>query len=212
MATEKQIAANQLNALNSTGPRTAAGKDVSSQNAVKHGLSARKTILLEDENEDEFLDLRQSLRTHFATQDPLQRIFVDTLAAHLWRLQRIPKFEAMLLQCTPQSSADNQGSLPPHDPALQQLLALQEFVLPKDVLGKISRHEAHLLREIQRLLKNLQRKPEQAIAQPPAPPQAQPQTQTQASLIVQPATHANLLDETHQRILNSMNESRHWPG
>lgn len=90
MATEKQIAANQLNALNSTGPRTAAGKDVSSQNAVKHGLSARKTILLEDENEDEFLDLRQSLRTHFAAQDPLQRIFVDTLAAHLWRLQRIP--------------------------------------------------------------------------------------------------------------------------
>ena len=39
MATEKQIMANRLNAKRSTGPRTAAGKSISSRNAFRHGLS-----------------------------------------------------------------------------------------------------------------------------------------------------------------------------
>ena len=39
MATERQIAANQRNAKRSTGPRTMAGKKMSSRNSYKHGLS-----------------------------------------------------------------------------------------------------------------------------------------------------------------------------
>ena len=39
MASEKQIAANRANAKRSTGPRTLAGKIVSSRNAFRHGLS-----------------------------------------------------------------------------------------------------------------------------------------------------------------------------
>lgn len=40
MATPAQIAANRRNAAKSTGPRTARGKDASSKNATKHGLTA----------------------------------------------------------------------------------------------------------------------------------------------------------------------------
>src|ERR1700722_3566152 len=40
MATERQIAANRANAKRSTGPKTAAGKQRSSRNAFRHGLSA----------------------------------------------------------------------------------------------------------------------------------------------------------------------------
>ena len=39
MASEKQIAANRVNAERSTGPRTAKGKRASSRNAYRHGLS-----------------------------------------------------------------------------------------------------------------------------------------------------------------------------
>jgi hypothetical protein len=39
MTTEKQIAANRLNARRSTGPKTAAGKRRASQNALRHGLT-----------------------------------------------------------------------------------------------------------------------------------------------------------------------------
>ena len=40
MASEKQIAANRANAKKSTGPKTAAGKRKSCQNAYRHGLSS----------------------------------------------------------------------------------------------------------------------------------------------------------------------------
>jgi hypothetical protein len=39
MATERQIAANRVNAKKSTGPKTAAGRLKSSRNALRHGLS-----------------------------------------------------------------------------------------------------------------------------------------------------------------------------
>ena len=39
MATTKQMLANKNNARKSTGPKSAAGKLKSSQNAIKHGLS-----------------------------------------------------------------------------------------------------------------------------------------------------------------------------
>lgn len=203
MATEKQIAANQLNALKSTGPRTEEGKDASRQNALTHGLTARKTIVLADESEADFLALREALRAHFSTEGPLEQIFVDTLAAHLWRLQRIPKLEAMLLQAAP-LEAPKDAIL---EPAIQQLLALQEFVLPKDALGKISRHEAHLLREIHRLVKLLQ--PRQMLAVVAVPPPHPPHTPV--GLPQQPVRSA-LRDETHDRILQSLSQPRYLPG
>ena len=50
MATEKQIEANQANALKSTGPRTAEGKAKSRRNALKHGLTSDNDVLpIEDE-------------------------------------------------------------------------------------------------------------------------------------------------------------------
>jgi hypothetical protein len=44
MATAKQIAANRRNAQRSTGPRTATGKNISSRNALRHGLSLPQEI------------------------------------------------------------------------------------------------------------------------------------------------------------------------
>ena len=45
MATAAQIAANRLNARKSTGPRTAAGKAVSSRNAEKHAKFTRALLV-----------------------------------------------------------------------------------------------------------------------------------------------------------------------
>jgi hypothetical protein len=54
MTTEKQIEANKQNALVSTGPVTAEGKTLVSQNAVKHGIFARDLIVPSgDGKEDE---------------------------------------------------------------------------------------------------------------------------------------------------------------
>jgi hypothetical protein len=45
MATEKQIAANRANALQSTGPRTPDGKAIARRNALDHGLTAEQLML-----------------------------------------------------------------------------------------------------------------------------------------------------------------------
>ena len=54
MTTKKQIEANKQNALVSTGPVTAEGKALVSQNAVKHGIFAKDLIITAgDGKEDE---------------------------------------------------------------------------------------------------------------------------------------------------------------
>jgi hypothetical protein len=47
-----QLAANAANALHSTGPRTPEGKTRSSQNASKHGLTARQVVIAPGEQEE----------------------------------------------------------------------------------------------------------------------------------------------------------------
>ena len=42
---EKQLLANQRNALKSTGPRTEAGKSISKQNSTSHGLCAQQIVI-----------------------------------------------------------------------------------------------------------------------------------------------------------------------
>ena len=55
-----QFLANQLNALRATGPRTAAGKAVSSANARKHGILSRQ-LIIEGESAEDFGALLEAL-------------------------------------------------------------------------------------------------------------------------------------------------------
>ena len=52
MTTLTQIEANRRNAQSSTGPRTEAGKERSSRNAVRHGLTAETVIEPLEDAED----------------------------------------------------------------------------------------------------------------------------------------------------------------
>ena len=52
MATEPQIIANRRNAQRSTGPRSRQGRAAVSQNAVKHGLSARQAVISSETQAD----------------------------------------------------------------------------------------------------------------------------------------------------------------
>ena len=49
MTSEARVAANRRNAAKSTGPRTAEGKAIVAQNAVKHGLWARQAVLRDED-------------------------------------------------------------------------------------------------------------------------------------------------------------------
>lgn len=96
MATEKQIIANQRNALKSAGPRSLAGKARSSQNAIKHGLTAHRII--PGENAQEHLNFRAYMMNAYKPKFRNEVELVERIAGLLWRMKRIEAFEAALLR------------------------------------------------------------------------------------------------------------------
>jgi len=89
MASEKQIAANRLNARKSTGPRTAQGKAAVRLNSVTHGLTAQSMIGLAEEGELEKLEaIRASLEAEWQPQSFTETLLLDEAVACWWRLQR----------------------------------------------------------------------------------------------------------------------------
>ena len=58
MVSQKQLLANKLNAKKSTGAKTPEGKQESSLNAIKHGLTCEKYVAI-GENKTEFETLKQ---------------------------------------------------------------------------------------------------------------------------------------------------------
>jgi hypothetical protein len=95
MTSPKQIEANRRNAGFSTGPQSAAGKAVVSQNAVRHGLRAQK-IVIDGESQAEFDDFRNRLIAEQAPADPLEMLLVDRIAAGFWRLRRTGQIESQM--------------------------------------------------------------------------------------------------------------------
>ena len=83
----KRIAANRANAQKSSGPKSAGGKERSSQNALKHGLRASKFVLIHESVDD----YEESLRRFFRDWRPCgitERQEVIRLAQTHWQYQR----------------------------------------------------------------------------------------------------------------------------
>ena len=96
MASQPKIDANRNNALQSTGPRTAEGKAVSSTNAVKHGLTAAFRVL-PNENQPEFDALVADYHRTFSPSNTHERFLVDEMAQSRWLLARIRRLESAVI-------------------------------------------------------------------------------------------------------------------
>jgi hypothetical protein len=96
MASERQIAANRLNALKSTGPRTEAGKARSRKNAITHGLSTHVENLPDDEK-DAFEQRVTSWKAALQPCTPYEDDLVRRLAGYSWRLDRAERVQTALI-------------------------------------------------------------------------------------------------------------------
>ena len=100
MATQAQVQANRMNAQKSTGPRTADGKAIASQNALKHGLCAEKAVIAgEDVGEFEFY--RDELLGDLAPAGAVEAVLAERVVSLSWRLRRAERaqneaFDALL--------------------------------------------------------------------------------------------------------------------
>ena len=173
MPSNKQLEANRANAKNSTGPRSPGGKGRSRLNSRKHGLTA-KTLIIVGENADDFDLLRAELMDEHDPRSASECELVERLAGILWRLRRVPFFEAAIMDARHYQAGNwDMGSIyrasaqveeeeeeqDEEDAAWQKSVhfgyALLNDAQRHDALGKLGRHETTLMNAFTKTLQIL---------------------------------------------------------
>jgi hypothetical protein len=114
MATQAQIDANRLNALHSTGPRTAEGKEKSSANARKEGFTATR-LVVEEKHKAEFEAYYAALVADTHPEGAIEVDIFNRLLNFGWNSRRIILKETQTLEI---------GEFNLSDPAVEHRIAL----------------------------------------------------------------------------------------
>ena len=97
---ERRESINRANSKHSTGPRTQAGKQRSSQNALRHGLTSR-TAVLPTEDQAVYEQHCRHFRDEYQPANATETQLVQQLADTSCRLNRIPLIETDLIAQAP---------------------------------------------------------------------------------------------------------------
>src|ERR1017187_7605133 len=133
MATDKQIAANRINSQKSTGPRSAAGKTQSAQNARKHGFCSSNFAVAHLEDLDEIVDLRHDLLHFYHPANSQELWAVERIALCQMSLIRASRLEAGLFTTCLDQALGSDG--PPIHPIDEEMAGLGK--------GKITFGQGH---------------------------------------------------------------------
>jgi len=136
-----RAAINRQNSQHSTGPRTEAGKQRSSQNALTHGLTAR-TALLSTEDPAEFERHVAGFFDEYKPANGTEIQLVQELADTSWRLNRIPLLETQLL---------DRAMTPPSEQSAIDF----DIVDAHRAIATLGLHGARLSRQFQKALEQL---------------------------------------------------------
>lgn len=137
---------NRANSQNSTGPRTEAGKQRSSLNALRHGLTGQTVVLPSDDRAayerhcQEFLD-------QYRPTNKLETHLTQTIADLSWRLNRTSAIETNMLAA---NSADTEN-----DPAPTASAMAKTFREQSQALANLSMYEHRLSNRFDKALKQL---------------------------------------------------------
>ena len=145
---ERRLAANRANAQLSTGPRTVAGKAISSLNAVKTGLCGRAVLLADEEEARAYREHVKRVVTWWAPDNVEEHALVQSLADTQWRLESIPGLESALYA---QARYRGEPVLQHSDPTIQRLLwDAQTEVAEAKALKNLRLHERRLRRQFEK--------------------------------------------------------------
>jgi hypothetical protein len=125
----------------STGPRTAAGKHRSSQNALRHGLTAACAVL-PSENRAVYDAHCRGFCDEYKPATPTETQLVQEIADTAWRINRIPSLETALL---------DRAANPPTDQAAIDF----DIVDAHRALATLGLHYQRLSRQFQKTVDHL---------------------------------------------------------
>ena len=100
MTNLKRIESNLLNAQRSTGPKTHKGKAIASMNAEKHGILSKET-LINIESIHDLNEFAEAMKLSLAPEGQFEALLVDRIVSSAWRLRRIIRVEAQILDEKP---------------------------------------------------------------------------------------------------------------
>src|SRR5689334_17210 len=146
MTSFRQIEANRRNALKSTGPTTTEGKERSSCNAVRHGLTA-ETVIAALESSDDYEAFEAAVIADYNAETAVERQLVLRLASVLWRLRRATGIETAIFDSAAGNarlivSAKSPSAFDPKNNFADSYLQLS--AMPHFPLDRLTRYESTL--------------------------------------------------------------------
>jgi hypothetical protein len=155
----------RANGAKSRGPTTDEGKEKSSRNAIKHGLTAGSgNILLDCESQDEFDEVQKKLLGIHEPATPAERDIVEEMIAARWRTRRMWSIETNLLNV---EILTHNPSVSEGDPGIHLAMAFRKLADDSRSLALASRYEARLQRVYDRAYKTLRELQQTRKSEPP---------------------------------------------
>jgi hypothetical protein len=147
-----RAAINRANAQKSTGPRTEAGKQRSSLNALRHGLTGQ-TIVLPTEDQSAYQRHSQSFLDECQPKGAIETQLVQSLIDSSWRMNRAAAVETNLLSLGITEMEDRfHANHPEAEAALAMAMAFREHTR---AFAQISIYGQRLARQFERTLAQL---------------------------------------------------------
>ena len=180
MSSQLQIEANRRNSRKSTGPRTPAGKAISSHDSLGSGIYAESQIII-GERQSDFEDLAAAFHSRYHPDSPDQQALLDIAIHSEWILRRLRSAETGLWDYY----------IDDHDFGADTTGLGRAFDCNDRTFARLQRRLDSLQRNFQRALKELKhfqvdRPASQLHAHPPAQPQPLPATPTQIGFVSSP--------------------------
>ena len=145
---------NRQNATHSTGPKTEAGKQASSMNAFRHGLTGNH-MLLQPHEQAAHTRLTSALTREYSPATESESQFVRKIIDCHIRLNRIVAIENNILNVGVAQNINPQSG---HDDATEAMIAqARTWTLQANSFEKLGRYESRISRQLIQYTKELDR-------------------------------------------------------
>src|SRR5712692_1229646 len=155
MPSLRKSQAARVNGAKSHGPKTAEGKQKSSMNALRHGLTAA-TVVLTNESDSRFKMVFDAYLEHFQPVGNVEMDLVEEMAVAKWRQRRLWGIETAQLDLQMDRQEEKlKEEFEKTDEVTNTAIAFQKLGDESNILSLMHRYETRMCRNYDRALKSL---------------------------------------------------------